>query len=122
MVTCKSCGLYSAGMLQSKITIQRKTRAADGMGGVTETWATSATPWAMWRALTGRELYQAQRIAPTVSVKAVIRFRGDASGAPYYTPADRVTYRGREYAISAAIDPDDRQEWLELYLSEGMPS
>lgn len=122
MVAGKSCGLYSAGMLQSKITIQRKTSAADGMGGVADTWATNATPWAMWRALSGRELYQAQRIAPTVSVKAVIRFRGDASGAPYYTPADRVTYRGREYAVSAAIDPDDGQEWLELYLSEGMPS
>lgn len=122
MVGCKPCGKYSAGMLQSRITIERKTRTADGMGGATEAWASQATPWAMWRALSGRELYQAQRIMPTVTVKAVIRFRGDAYGAPFYTPGDRVKYRNREYAVSAVIDPDDRQEWLEMYLSEGMPS
>jgi SPP1 family predicted phage head-tail adaptor len=122
MVACKSCGLYSAGQLQSKITIQRKTRASDGMGGVTESWAVEATPWAMWRALSGSELWAAMRINPMVKVKAVIRFKGDAYGAPYYTPGDRVTYRNREYAIIAVLDPDDRQEWLEMMLAEGSPS
>ena len=122
MVSCKSCGKYSAGDLQSKITIQRKSRAPDGMGGSIETWATEGTPWAMWRALSGSELWAAMRINPNVKVKAVIRFKGDANGAPYYGPADRVTYRGREYAIVAVIDPDDRQEWLEMMLAEGAPS
>lgn len=122
MVKCQSCGKYSAGMLQSKITIERKTRTSDGMGGVTETWATAGTPWAMWKALSGSELWAAMRINPNVKVKAVIRFKGDANGAPYYGPADRVTYRGRQYAVVAVTDPDDRQEWLEMMLSEGMPS
>lgn len=122
MVACKSCGKYSAGVLQSKITIERKTRAADGMGGFTETWASVGTPWAMWRALSGSELWAAQRINPIVRIKAVIRFKGDAYGAPYYSAADRVTYRNREYAVVAVMDPDDRQEWLELMLAESAPS
>lgn len=122
MVGCKSCGKYAAGMLQSKITIQRKTRTGDGLGGVTEAWATEGTPWAMWKALSGNELWAAMRINPSVKVKAVIRFRGDANGNPYYGPADRVTYRGREYAVLSVIDPDDRQEWLEIMLDQGKPS
>lgn len=72
--------------------------------------------------MSGNELYLAQRLNPRVSIKAAIRFRGDAHGAPYYGPADRVQYRNREYAIVSAIDPDDRQEWLELMLAEGAPS
>jgi len=116
------CGKYSASDLKAQITIQRKSAVADGMGGLVDTWTANATPRAMWRALTGSELYQAQRINPRVTVKAVIRFKGDAHGAPYYTAADRVTYRNRTYDIAAVIDADDRQEWLELHLIEGKAS
>ncbi len=122
MVACKSCGKYSAGDLNSRITIQRKTTTPDGMGGVTKSWATDATVWAKWDASGRGETWRAQRINPNVSVKAVIRFRGDAYGAPYYTVADRVMYRNREWAIVSVVDPDDRQEWLELMLAEGVPS
>jgi len=116
------CGKYSASDLKAQITIARKSTAADGMGGVVDTWANLATPRAMWRALTGGEAYQAQRINPSIKVKAVIRFKGDAHGAPFYTPSDRVTYRNRTYDIAAVIDADDRQEWLELHLIEGKAS
>ena len=122
MVKCDPCGKYSAGDLQAKITIQRKTRVSDGMGGFTTSWDTIGTPYAKWSALSGAEAYRAQRINPSIKVKAVIRFKGDSYGAPYYSPADRVTYRGREYSIASVIDADDRQEWLELSLAEGEPS
>jgi SPP1 family predicted phage head-tail adaptor len=121
MVACKSCG-YGASDLRGKITIQRKTATADGMGGVTDAWADEASPWAMWKVLSGSELWAAQRISPMVKVKAVIRFKGNASRAPYYTIADRVTYKGREYSIVAVVDPDDGEQWLELMLAEGAAS
>ena len=116
------CGKYGAGDLKAKITLQRKARVADGLGGWTETWATVAQPWANWKALSGNELFAAQRINPRVSVKVAIRFRGDAYGAPYYSPEDRVMYRNREYAIVSVVDPDDGQAWLEMMLAEGAPS
>ena len=120
MVNC--CSKYSARQLKSRITIQRKTQAADGMGGWTETWSAGDDVWAMWKPLSGSERVQAMRVSPSLSVRAVIRFRGDAEGAPYYTAADRVVYRGRTYDISAVIDVDDAGEWLELMLIEGKPS
>lgn len=120
MVTC--CGPYATGDLRSKITIQRKTRVADGAGGATEAWADVATVWAKWEPLRGSEMWRAQRISPLVQIKAAIRFRGDANGAPYYSIADRVLYRGRYHSVVAAIDPDDRQQWIELMLTEGAPS
>lgn len=120
MVTC--CGKYKSGDLRARITIQRKTRTPDGQGGVTETWADIGTPYAMWAPVSGSEAWRAQRINPLVRIKAAIRFKGDSFGAPYYTAADRVFYRGRYHAVVAVIDPDDGQQWLELMLTEGEPS
>ena len=78
--------------------------------------------WAMWKPMSGNELVQAMRIQPSISVRAVIRFRGNAEGAPYYSAADRVVYRSRTYNITAIVDVDDAGEWLELSLTEGEPS
>lgn len=117
-----ACSKYSAGDLKAKITISRKTTAADGMGGVSDTWVVIGSPWAMWRALSGNEAYAAQRINPRVKVKAVIRFKGDGANAPFYGPQDKVTYKGRDYAVMAVLDVDDSETWLELSLDEGAPA
>lgn len=120
MKCCQS--KYNAGALQSKIDIQRKTQTTDGMGGFTESWATIATAWASFKPVTGSERYSAMRLSAHARAKAVIRFRGDANGAPYYSAADRVLHRGRYWNIEGIADPDDRNQWLELALVEGEPS
>lgn len=113
------CGVTTRD-LRSLITIERASNTADGQGGNVTTW--TADPiggvWSKWKAVSGREAYQAMRDAPLVNVKVTIRFRGDAEDAPYYSPSDRVEYRGRRYSIQAVRDPDDRQRWLELDLVE----
>lgn len=116
------CSKYSARDLRHRITIQRKSRTGDGLGGFVETWADLAEVWAMWSPLSGSEQMRAMRTSPEQRIKAVIRWRGDASGAPYYTPADRVIYRGRTHGVVAVIDVDGAQEWLEMALIEGEPS
>lgn len=120
MVSC--CSKYNARQLKSRITIQSKTQVSDSMGGWTETWSAGTAVWAMWKPMSGNERVQAMRIQPGLSVRAVIRFRGNAQGAPYYSAADRVVYRGRTYNITAIVDVDDAGEWLELFLTEGAPS
>lgn len=120
MVKCSS--KYSARDLRYTITIQRKTRASDGMGGFTEMWSAGDDVRAMWKPLSGSEAYRAMRISPEARVVSVIRFRGDANGAPYYITGDRVQFRGRTYNIEAVIDVDGAQDWLELALVEGRPS
>ena len=114
------CCDVTAKDLRSLIVIERETVTPDGQGGNTSVWAEdpSGGVWAKWKAVSGRDAYQAMRDAPLINVKATIRFRGDGNDAPYYSPADRVVYRGRYYAIQAVRDPDDRQKWLELDLVE----
>lgn len=118
----KCCTPYSAGKLDQQIAIQRKSRSADGMGGYTETWATVASVWASIKITAGGERYAAMQLSSNPRAKAVIRFRGDDNGAPYYSGSDRVLYRGRYWAIDSVIDPDGRQRWLELALIEGKAS
>lgn len=120
----KDCCKYTAGDLRARIVIERKSQVADGMGGNIETWTADPAGgvFAAWEPLMGREAVTYMRIAPSASVRAVIRFRGDDNGAPYYSGADRVTYRGRTYAIESVIDAGGEGQWLEVLLSEGKPS
>ena len=120
MVKCAS--KYNARQLRARVKIQRKTQASDGMGGWNETWSAGDDLWAMWKPMSGNERVQAMRVSPSLSVKAVTRFRGNDDGAPYYSAEDRVQYRGRTYNIKAVIDVDGMQDWLELMLEEGKPS
>jgi SPP1 family predicted phage head-tail adaptor len=114
----KCCDIHS-GMLNAQITIQRKARWIDSMGGSNDIWADEATIWAHWKGLSGGERWQAMRVSPHNRFRAIIRFKGDENDAPYYTAEDRVSYRGRIYAVESVIDMEDRQEWLELTLLEG---
>ena len=122
MVKCQSCSKYSSGMLNATVAIQRKSRLADGMGGYVDAWTTIATPFAMFTPMSGGQLFAAQRINPRLSVKLVIRFKGDSFDAPYYTAADQIIYRNRTYAISSVIDVDNEQQWIEMMLEEGVSS
>ena len=116
------CTKYNARQLRQRVTIQSKTQTADGMGGWTEAWSAGDNVWALWQPRSGSERVRAMGLSTGVSVKAVIRFRGNADGAPYYSAEDRVQYRGRTYNIKAVIDVDGMQDWLEIMLEEGTPS
>lgn len=119
MVKCCAPAKYRPQHLTERLTIQRLTTARTQYGGFSDTWATIATPFAMVRALGGGERWMAQRVSPHVRYRAVIRYVGDANGAPAYGAADRVTWRGREYAIEAVMDPEGDGRWMELMLVEG---
>lgn len=117
MVKC--CDI-TAGMLRTLITIERRTKTPDGSGGFTESWAEDPAGgvWAMVKGSGGSEFYNAMRMTPGNRYKAIIRFRGDGSGAPYYTISDRVQYKGRELGIESVMDMEDREQYLELRLVE----
>lgn len=124
----KCCDMNS-GKLKSHISIERKARTPDGVGGATEIWnADPATGvWANWTGYKGTaqfnsEELRADRQTPINRFRVVIRFRGDAYGAPYYSEADRISYRNRIYNIEAIIDVDDAQKWLEMTVIDGRAS
>ncbi|RMD52394.1 head-tail adaptor protein [Candidatus Parcubacteria bacterium] len=129
-MTTKFCDQkYSAGMMRDRIVIEKKTLVADGIGGYTETWVAdppNGVP-CIWKPVVGIYQFNAettvgQRLVEFNRFRAVIRFRGDSYGAPYYTAGDRVLHKGRYYAIESAIDPDGLMDWIELALVEGKSS
>lgn len=127
-MTC-SCPDYHSGLLRYRITIERVSYATDALGGRTPTWAEDPAGGVLahWEVKKGdyrftAEVFRDDRLATHVRVIAVIRFRGDANGAPYYHSGDRIIFRGRTYGVEAVIDPDGRQQWLEFALVEGEPS
>lgn len=124
-----TCDEMHAGKLKALITIERKTRTPDGMGGVTDSWTADPVGgvWAYVYGIGGErrwsyEYTDADRRQTRNRYLMVVRFRGDAQGAPYYSAGDRITYRGRILSVSAVMDMEDRQEWLELATTEGEAS
>lgn len=117
----KCCDM-TAGMLRNKISIERLTRTADGIGGFTEAWAEIGTEWAYVKGLTGTERWEAMRIMEGNLTRAVTRFRGDAYGAPFYSASDRVKFRNREYNILSVMDIESDQKWLQIDMMEGKGS
>lgn len=110
------------GKLDERVTLQRKTRTSDSMGGFDEAWADLATVWAEVKPLGSREVWEAMRIGTQTRFRVHIRFKGDANGAPYYTSADRLTWQGRAYGIERVAEKGHRREMLELLVVEGAPS
>lgn len=104
--------------MDQRITLQRVTRTQDSYGGTVETWADLSTLWAHVKPLSGREVLDAERVSPVTRYKAIIWWKSDANGAPFYTAADRVVWRGREYGIEGVV-PLGRNERMELRLVEG---
>jgi SPP1 family predicted phage head-tail adaptor len=74
------------------------------------------------RASSGAERFFAQRLTPGNRFKFVIRFRGDANGAPYYSAADRIIHNGRTYGIEGVVDVEDDRRYLEITAVENKAS
>ena len=108
-------------MLNRKIVIERFTQTADGVGGFTESWAADPPGgvWAQIKSGWGFERGENQRVSPINSFTAVIRFRDDGNGHPYYSSADRVVIGGRQYNIDSVMDIDMQRKWISMQIVEG---
>jgi SPP1 family predicted phage head-tail adaptor len=112
------CSKYSAGDLREPVTFERVTRVPDGVGGWAETWSqiAGAPARAMVRQVSGREAWAFDRINARADRMVVVRFHDGL------TPADRVTIRGRAHNIAAINNLDFADRWLEIAVTEGVPS
>jgi SPP1 family predicted phage head-tail adaptor len=111
------CSKYSAHDLRSRVLIERNVRTEDGQGGYTQEWVEVGRPWTKWKPLSGNERFQAMRVDSDIGIRAVIRFRGDERGRPFYYTGDRVTYLDRQYDIESVIDVDNEHKWLEISMN-----
>jgi SPP1 family predicted phage head-tail adaptor len=117
MVSC-CAPKYTGRDLREVVAIQGLTRAADDMGGFTDTWAavSGAPTRAMITGAPGSERFGLMRHVPGGTYKMVTRYFSTA------TAAQRVIWRSKEYGVLGVVDPDGRQDWLEWRLSDGVAS
>jgi len=108
---------------KERVTIERLSTTTDNQGGRVETWAApdaqAAGISARIKPMSGSEAHLAERIAPRAVYECYIRYRADAYGAPYYTPADRLTWRGRTFDILHCVDHETESRFMYLLLNEG---
>lgn len=120
----KCCDIH-AGMLRTRVYIEKRARVDDGYGGVTETWAEDPAGGvlAAVQNLTGTERWEASRIHPGNLIRLTVRFRGDEAGAPYWQSGlHRVLIRNREYGILAIQDVEMLKRWIKMDVFEGKPT
>lgn len=105
--------------LRERVTIQQVTQAADTMGAAgTESWANIATVPIVWAAvepLSGREFFEAQRVAADVSHRVRLRYRDDYTTV--LTPKHRLRWGSRTLDIVATLEVVPRT-WLHVLARE----
>ena len=101
------------GQLNKRITLMYKTSVDDGMGGVTVT-DVSVEPdvWAAIWPASAKEIIQANSTAMIITHRVRIRYRADINGTW------KVKYGDRYFAIIAIVNPEERNEWLDLLCKE----
>ena len=102
--------MINAGKLDQPITIKSVVLTDDGMGDVTETWATvSGSPkWAEYIPLRGIERIEAGKLAMVTEMK--LRIRRDTN----VTSACHVVHKTKTYKITGV---EDNQRDMDMVLS-----
>ena len=101
-----------AGDLNKRVTIQVPTKAADGMGSFTITWSDLATVWAAIWPKGAKEVVQSMQTSMEVSHRIRVRFRRP------FRPDWRLKFGDRYFNIVSVINPNERNEWLDLMCKE----
>jgi len=104
------------GKLNKRVIIEQVARATDAIGGSTETFTTFATVWAQIKPLTGNERFFSQRVEPNVTHMLKIRHRTGV------TTEMRIKFGTRIFEIQSIINPDERNEVLNIMAVEGKAS
>jgi len=102
------------GKLRHKVYLKSNTTSQNDYGEATDSWSTDSTVWAAIEPLRGRELLHAQQISAEVTYKITIRYTSTV------TPDDRVVKAddSRIFEIVSVINPEERDEYLELLCKE----
>jgi len=110
----KCCDM-NAGMLKQVVSFERPTKASDGAGGFTETWAaiSGAPDRAHFKALSGAERFASDRIEATTRNRIAVRYFAGLK------ESDRVVIRSRAYNIRFIDNIEMRDMWLQIDLDGG---
>jgi SPP1 family predicted phage head-tail adaptor len=94
------------GRLDQRVTLERRSRVADGAGGGADAWTAVAELWAAVAPISGRERTQARQVESPALYRVTIRPRADL------TTADRFVWQGRRLNVRFVADPGPRPLYL----------
>lgn len=100
--------------LRHKVTVEERTRVADGAGGFEEGWQEVVTLWASIDPVRASERYAAGQMAATATHKIVMRYHS-AIKAPM-----RFSWNGKHFNIRAITNIGEKDRFLEIYAEEGV--
>jgi SPP1 family predicted phage head-tail adaptor len=94
------------GSLTDRVSFQRRETTGEDEGGHIGLFVPVSSLWARVRALSGRQVTEADARGVAVSHTVVVRFRTDVKAG------DRFGYRGRWLSVVSAADLNGRRAWL----------
>jgi SPP1 family predicted phage head-tail adaptor len=104
-----------AGLLDQRITIEAKTVARNSIGEETETWATFATVWAMYRPVRVSERLAGAQLQAEFDTVFRIRFLAGID------PEMRVVWRGQRFElVGQPLMVDAASRLLDLFCTAGI--
>ena len=107
--------ITSPSELNKRITLQQPTRAADGMGGFTVSWADAATVWAAIWPVSAAERISASKETGEITHRIRIRYRSGIRSSW------RIKYGDRYFNIAGPpIDPNMAHRWLDILCKEAV--
>jgi len=98
--------------MTKRVTVQAVSRASDGQGGFTESWADEATIHAAIEPVKAWEKYQAMQTQTPVTHKVTVRYLAGL------TTKKRLLYGTRVLDIKEVINVDERSAFMELKVIE----
>ncbi len=98
--------------LRHRITIQKQAASQDGAGGSIISWGDFKSIWAQIEPLSGRELYEAQRLSNRVTHKVTVRYLANL------TPDMRVKHGVKIYKIISIVNLRELDTWMILLCEE----
>jgi SPP1 family predicted phage head-tail adaptor len=101
------------GSMRERVTIQSKTRTADGAGGAAVAWVDLATVWARVTPKAASEPLNGDQKTPHTIYTIRIRYRADT------TAIRRIVWRSRTFNIIGTPNPDERRRYLDIEAEEG---
>lgn len=101
------------GELRHRVQIQRATETRQSNGGVTQSWATTATVWAAIEPITGREGWISEQVRSVATHKVTMRYTA-------ITTAERLLFGTRVFSITAAVNVDEANHITQLAVTEAL--
>jgi SPP1 family predicted phage head-tail adaptor len=101
-----------SGDLDKRITWQQETKVPDGMSGFTVTWVDVCTVWCSIWPISANEIIRAN--APAMIATHRVRMHYRSVFKPYW----RGKFGNRYFSIVSIINPNERNEMLELLCKE----